>query len=32
MLKEYDVPKERCVQDLLALLADLERNGLVVLT
>ena len=32
ILAEYDVPESRCSEDLLALVADLERHGLVTLS
>ena len=31
LVVEYDVPEERCAQDLVALVADMERQGLVTL-
>lgn len=31
LLVEYEVPEERCAQDLVALVADMERQGLVTL-
>jgi hypothetical protein len=32
MLLEYDVDRQRCTEDLLALMSDLEKHGLVTLT
>jgi hypothetical protein len=32
MLAEYDVTRERCEADLLALVAEMEENGLVALS
>ena len=29
MLTEYEVPEERCAQDLIGLVAELEKQGLV---
>ena len=29
MVAEYEVPEERCAQDLLALITEMEKNGLV---
>jgi len=29
LLAEYDVPKERCAQDLIALVSELAEHGLV---
>ena len=32
LLTEYDVAREQCVQDLLALVAEMEQQGLVTLS
>lgn len=32
MLAEYDVDRQRCADDLLALMSDLQEHGLVTLT
>ena len=32
IVAEFDVPEERCSTDLLALIADMEREGLVVVS
>jgi hypothetical protein len=32
MLAEYEVDRQRCTDDLLALVSDLEKHGLVTLT
>lgn len=32
MVSEYDVDRQRCADDLLALMSDLEQHGLVTLT
>ena len=32
LVKEYDVPEERCTQDLVTLIADMKQHGLVTLS
>jgi coenzyme PQQ synthesis protein D (PqqD) len=32
LLAEYDVPQERCAQDLVALAADMEKHELIALS
>jgi hypothetical protein len=31
LLAEYDVPRERCAQDLMTLVSDMEKHELIVL-
>jgi hypothetical protein len=32
IVSEYDVPQDRCTEDVLSLVADMEQRGLVTLT
>ena len=32
MISEYDVPEERCAEDLMTLIANMEQHGLVTLS